>query len=317
MGITFSVDDVEPANAPLPVPREPLLDRIGGAVIARSPEVWPLVESSDQNGLVATIHRAHAEHRPLLLTPDAIWLTLAQGFAIHVTENAEALRHRFVRHDGRKTLFAEGADWQSSFDAFAAALGEELGPGLVNLITCSFSTTTPVERVASQVVLMDTFQKYFDYDLYGVLRLSPHHARRHRRRLGGHSSPHRRARRVRPRVVGSVPAAARRPVGRHRARQPRPDFLERPLQDEGRLRGEARQRLGAEAVPVPRRGQRAPTLTIRRRTHQRLPRWPLSRADSVPRGRRRTSAHRYRGHRRRRSVADGPRAATRDGVGDS
>jgi hypothetical protein len=32
-------------------------------------------------------------------------------------------------------------------------------------LTCSFSTTTPASRTASQLVLMDTFQRYFDYEV--------------------------------------------------------------------------------------------------------------------------------------------------------
>lgn len=54
-----------------------------------------------------------------MLTPDAIWLTLAQGFALHVNENAEALRDRFVRHDGRKTLVVHSAEgWAAAFEGF-------------------------------------------------------------------------------------------------------------------------------------------------------------------------------------------------------
>ena len=33
-----------------------------------------------------------------------LWLVIAQGFGHHVAENAEALRHRLVRHQGRREL---------------------------------------------------------------------------------------------------------------------------------------------------------------------------------------------------------------------
>lgn len=38
------------------------------------------------HALVHAVMRAASEHRPLLLTPDGIWLTLAQGFARHLGE---------------------------------------------------------------------------------------------------------------------------------------------------------------------------------------------------------------------------------------
>lgn len=50
------------------------------------------------HALIEAVHTAFAEHYPLVLPPDDVWLCLAQGFAQHVEANAEALRSRFVRH---------------------------------------------------------------------------------------------------------------------------------------------------------------------------------------------------------------------------
>jgi hypothetical protein len=50
--------------------------------------------------LIEAVHTAFAEHYPLTLSPDDVWLCLAQGFALHVEANAEGLRSRFVRHQG-------------------------------------------------------------------------------------------------------------------------------------------------------------------------------------------------------------------------
>jgi hypothetical protein len=52
------------------------------------------------------VSQAFAEHRPLVLTPDCVWLTIEQGFAHHVAENAETLRPRLVRHEGKQELVA-------------------------------------------------------------------------------------------------------------------------------------------------------------------------------------------------------------------
>ena len=54
--------------------------------------------------LLSAVARAFADHRPLVLSPDAVWLTIAQGVAQHVRLHAEELRPRLVRHAGRKRL---------------------------------------------------------------------------------------------------------------------------------------------------------------------------------------------------------------------
>ena len=51
--------------------------------------------------VVAALHRAFGDHRPVCLSPDMVWLLVAQGAANHVNAHAEALRPRFVRHRGK------------------------------------------------------------------------------------------------------------------------------------------------------------------------------------------------------------------------
>lgn len=60
-----------------------------------------VVDAADSLILLSRVARAAASasfflHYPLRLSPDAVWLTLARGFALHVNLHAEQLRHRFV-----------------------------------------------------------------------------------------------------------------------------------------------------------------------------------------------------------------------------
>jgi len=41
------------------------------------------------NALITAIHFAHAQHRPLILSPDMVWFTLAQGFALHLHQHPD------------------------------------------------------------------------------------------------------------------------------------------------------------------------------------------------------------------------------------
>ena len=133
-----------------------------------------LVSATDANALVQAAHDAFYGHHPLVLSPDAVWLCLAQGLAHHIAQNAEALRSRFVRHEGKVKLTVERPDfllgqpnpWPEAFAAFSGQIAQHIGK-LRDLVVADFSTTTPVARAASEVVLMDAFQPYFEYEICG------------------------------------------------------------------------------------------------------------------------------------------------------
>lgn len=195
MSTTFVVSDVE-----RPKQRMRVLDRaeairslLGGAgraAVERSRKPWervpppprtieafsssdaPLVCASDAHALAQAAHDAFYLHYPLVLSPDAVWFCLAQGFAHHIALNAEALRARFVGHQGKQKLLVERPDfflgqpnpWPEAFAAFSDQIAAHIGR-LRDLVVAEFSTTGPVERAASEVVLMDTFQPYFEYEM--------------------------------------------------------------------------------------------------------------------------------------------------------
>jgi hypothetical protein len=50
------------------------------------------------------MYQAYADHRPIVLSPDMIWLLISQGFARHVNANPEKLRHHFVDYSGKLSL---------------------------------------------------------------------------------------------------------------------------------------------------------------------------------------------------------------------
>jgi Domain of unknown function (DUF4419) len=125
------------------------------------------------NALFAAADFAYRHHFPLTLSPDHIWLTIAQGFAQHVSLNAEALRTRLVPHEGKARIVVRRDDlargsaenpWAEVFPVFSEAIRMVIGDRAHGLIVSDFSTTGPVERAASEVVLMDTVSPYFDFE---------------------------------------------------------------------------------------------------------------------------------------------------------
>ncbi|WP_412543092.1 DUF4419 domain-containing protein [Longispora sp. K20-0274] len=165
----FQVDDVTPAASPLPT--VPLRSVSPGALaVGGDPDRRVLVPSG-VHPLLAAVGRAFAEHRPLILSPDAVWLTIAQGVAQHVRLHAEELRERLVAHQGRRDLTVpvdavpvDAASWSRAVDRFADRLEGEVG----ELPGCDFSTSTAVERTAGRVVMLDVYSPYFAFVMVAV-----------------------------------------------------------------------------------------------------------------------------------------------------
>jgi len=118
------------------------------------------------------MYRAYANHRPFVLSPDMIWLLISQGFAQHVNANSENLRNRFVDFSGKLSLVVAtetvtldnpNSPWEEIFPQFTEQIAEHTGDKLMNALTSDFSTTTPVERIASQITIMEAMKSYFEF----------------------------------------------------------------------------------------------------------------------------------------------------------
>jgi hypothetical protein len=137
----------------------------------------PVVEFFDCPNLFATaVYRAFFNHCPLKISPSVVWLTILQGFATYVSTNAEALRDKFVVHEGKQTIEIERADfsfgsatndWASVFPQFADEIEKRTNPGVRKLIECDFSNSTAIDVGCSHITLMSICQHYFRYALLG------------------------------------------------------------------------------------------------------------------------------------------------------
>jgi len=130
-----------------------------------------LVIEMQGNPFLAAMATAHNEHLPLSISPDSVWLCIAQGFATHIVENAEALRHHFVEHEGKEKLVvdlphsnAEKMDWPAALHRFSKAIAEHIGKKR-DLFVADFSTTGEDERLASEIVMMKALSEYFSYGM--------------------------------------------------------------------------------------------------------------------------------------------------------
>lgn len=181
MPVTFPVSNTEPVEPKVEycTPQESIKQNLGVVVEACGSEHDSLLGVvQDQrigplrmSGFLRAIHHSFDCHAPLILSPDDVWVAIAQGFSHYVNANAESLRSHFVKHEGQKYIeirrdeFVKGSpdnDWMGGFDEFSDKIAEHVG-GVRDLLVSDYSTTTAISRAASQVVLMDAMKAYFSY----------------------------------------------------------------------------------------------------------------------------------------------------------
>ncbi len=132
------------------------------------------IVAAQYHPFVAAVNAAFCDHRPLILSPDMLWLLIGQGFARHVNANSEKLRHLFVEHSEKKKIvvrrddFVKGSPenpWGEVFGEFSAQIKKHIGEVNHFNILASFSTTGAIEKAANEIVLMDSLKSYFEYEV--------------------------------------------------------------------------------------------------------------------------------------------------------
>ncbi|BCY13618.1 DUF4419 domain-containing protein [Actinoplanes sp. L3-i22] len=158
--ISFPADAVTPAADPLPT--RPLGRLHPDALWTAGDPDLPVLPPDGVHPLLGAVARAFTDHRPLTLSPDAVWLTVLQGVARHIRVHADELRDRLVGHQGREllTVRVPGAPvWPEVVAAFEQLLPAAFG----DVFALDFSTSSAVDRMAGRVVLMDAWSPYFAY----------------------------------------------------------------------------------------------------------------------------------------------------------
>jgi len=102
MTTTFAVDRVEATRdrAPECDALKALAAFTDRPVLAFDGPTRAVLAGAGCHPFARAVHVAFSKHRPLVLSPDAVWLTIAQGFAQHVASDPKAIRHQLVRHEG-------------------------------------------------------------------------------------------------------------------------------------------------------------------------------------------------------------------------
>lgn len=174
-GITFEVDEVEPATEALATaPTHEVVEQVLRSQIESCSSYHEqVVAHSTVHPLIWAVHLAWTEHRPLRLSPDMIWLAIVQGVSQHVRNHAPEFWSRLAADAGQLALEVQRGDlvrgspenlWAEIVDDFAASIRTHL-PKLHDAFVPEFSTTGRLERMAFQTALMEAVSPFFRYDL--------------------------------------------------------------------------------------------------------------------------------------------------------
>jgi len=172
--VSFPVAEVELGSEQFPeIPLRAALERtVRSPLVTFSQVPEKVVEAGDFHPLIAAAALAFKKHLPLVLSPDGIWLTILQGVAQHILNHANELRSRLVPHETKIELVVDtsmtrlpetDAQMMAVTKPFVDLIRKHVLPGQHFLLNTEFTTTTDPDRIAGAVVIMDSFQPYFDY----------------------------------------------------------------------------------------------------------------------------------------------------------
>ncbi len=174
-GITFRVDDVQQNKVALPTaPFKSIAQNKLDKLIFATPQEHKNkhIAPTRLNGFVETIHIAYDQHRPLVLSPDDVWLTICQAFGNHIAVTADEQKENLVSTSAPDTISVfirdlaqdNQAGWEQLVEGFNDSLTVHLKHDPVSLVNQKFSTTNPVISTAYQITLMDAVKSYFSFE---------------------------------------------------------------------------------------------------------------------------------------------------------
>ncbi|CAJ0750318.1 19676_t:CDS:2, partial [Entrophospora sp. SA101] len=110
---------------------------------------------ASSHGLVSAIIHSYTLHQHLRLSPDDVWLTIAQCISRHIWNNAERFRYLFVSHEGHEDVFVDArdiigyvnqnfiGDWSQAISRLSKTIDKRVKKvGLKQHLECDFSIST-------------------------------------------------------------------------------------------------------------------------------------------------------------------------------
>lgn len=123
---------------------------------------------------VAMVGKAFANHYSIEISPDDIWLMILDGARLHVKNNRDLLKNKFVQdgadtvihvYDNSLTMDSPGEQWMKDIDCIYDSLYKKLPKETRESFNVDFSTSTNVDRFVSKAMVMAVSSEYYSYML--------------------------------------------------------------------------------------------------------------------------------------------------------
>lgn len=124
------------------------------------------------NSFIGTIQNCYNDHRPLILTPDAVWLCITQGLSIHINQHFDKYKNflfkdttnekveLLVRED---SLSYKKDYWTKSITAISKKANQEVKKDYYNFFVPKFSTSDSITKTVMEITMLDAFKQKFIY----------------------------------------------------------------------------------------------------------------------------------------------------------
>lgn len=162
----------------IPKGKEIVLDKIKeqnpAVLLGRFTEKTVNADGEDVHPFIGMVAKAYAEHYPIEIYPDDIWLLLLDGIKIHVNSNREKFRDEFVVsgadsalaiEDNSLTLSSPPEKWEQDVLEVYDSLFQKIPKKTRASFDVNFSTTTPVSAFTFKAMLMSIASNYFTFGI--------------------------------------------------------------------------------------------------------------------------------------------------------
>ena len=141
---------------------------------AYSDSISPFISesSSKEMSFINLVARAYAAHNSIEINPDDIWLTILNGIRLHVKNNRDSLKDRFVS-PGADTAIEIRNDslllnityekWHGVIADLFDSLQEKIPVETGEPLNVKFSTTSPIDYNISRSLVMAVASEYYTY----------------------------------------------------------------------------------------------------------------------------------------------------------
>lgn len=127
------------------------------------------------NQFLAMLEIAFNNHKPVTISPDAIWLLICQSFAEHIKLYPDIIKREFnidkklsINVDCPNFVKGEDNPWEEVFPQFTEGINEVMGEDLYSNLVLNFTTSTKKEIAAFEIAFLDTLSNHFTYSMTTV-----------------------------------------------------------------------------------------------------------------------------------------------------